>query len=134
MLDEDLRHQDAGNIGRRRPVLLFGDSFAAGVGDAESFQNILNHDEAFSRDYYLLNYGVSGYGVDQIYLMLQHTLPLYQRTIVIFSLMTFDLDRSILTFREAPSRTSGSRMACCTYTARRSRYLRAHISRKIRRK
>ena len=99
MLDENLRHQDAGHIGQRRPVLLYGDSFAAGVGDAESFQDILNRDEAFSRDYYLLNYGVSGFGVDQIYLMLQHSLPLYQRPIVIFSLMTLDLDRSILSFR-----------------------------------
>lgn len=39
------RHQDADQVGSRRPVLLYGDSFAA-CTDTPCFQDILNQDPA----------------------------------------------------------------------------------------
>lgn len=92
-------HVETGQVGRRRPVLLYGDSFAHCVTAAkECFQGILNADSAFSRDHDLLNYGVAGYGVDQMYLLLQKSLPLYEQPYVVVGIHTRDLDRDILSF------------------------------------
>jgi hypothetical protein len=96
---DDYSHHQSANIHDRQPVLLYGDSFAKCSQSATCFEEILNNDEQFSRDHYLLNYGVDGYGVDQIFLLLQNTIDLYEDPFVVFSLMTADLDRSILTVR-----------------------------------
>ena len=93
-----LAHFDMDKVQGRIPVLLFGDSFSYCVG-ADCFQDILNADSAFASKYYLLNYGVGGYGVDQIYLLAREVIPLYNDPIVIFGLMTRDMDRNILPFR-----------------------------------
>lgn len=95
----DYEHWDAERVGARRPVLLYGDSFAACVPGARSFHEILNGDPEFAQSHYLLNYGVAGYGVDQILLLLQHSIDRYENPIVVLSWMTFDLDRSVLTVR-----------------------------------
>ena len=96
---ETWRHTEAERVGRRHPVLLYGDSFAHCVIAAEEcFQGILNTDAEFSHDHYLLNYGVAGYGVDQIYLLLKNSLSLYHKPYVIVGIHTRDLDRSILSF------------------------------------
>lgn len=69
---ETYLHNDVGQVGRRRPVLLYGDSFTHCVTAAdECFQGVLNTDKEFSLTHYLLNYGVLEYGVDQIYLLLR---------------------------------------------------------------
>ncbi len=94
-----LLHRDSGYIGDRRPVLLYGDSFAGCVPPAKCFDELLNNDMAFAKDNYLINYGVGGYGVDQIALLCKKTYPYYDKPFVIFSLGTIGLDRSILTFR-----------------------------------
>ena len=60
------------------------------------FEEILNGDPEFSRENYLLNYGVAGYGVDQIYLLFEQSLELYRRPLVVVSLLRTDLDRTIL--------------------------------------
>jgi hypothetical protein len=96
---ETYLHDKAHEIGNRRPVLLYGDSFAETSSSALSFQEILNGNEGFSKNHYLLNYGVGGYGVDQIYLLMKHSLHQYKQPFVVFSLMTLDLDRSILSVR-----------------------------------
>ncbi len=91
-------HNEAGLVGSRKPVLLYGDSFARCVGGTTCFQDFLDADEEFSKDYYLLNYGVIGYGLDQIYLLLRESVGRYDNPFVIVSLMTEDLDRSSLTY------------------------------------
>lgn len=95
---ETLFHHQAAEVGEKRPVLLYGDSFAACVTKLK-FQDLLNSDPDFSKNHFLLNYGVGGYGVDQIYLLLKNTVPLYNNPIVILSFMTLNLDRSIMSFR-----------------------------------
>lgn len=97
---ETYEHIDTQHIGGRRPVLLYGDSFAAcAITVRPCFQQILNADHDFSQGHYFLNYGVGGYGVDQIYLLLQNSIDLYKNPLVIVSLMTEDLDRSLQTVR-----------------------------------
>ncbi len=95
----DYQHVEAGQVGSRQPVLLYGDSFTHCVTVTEEcFQGVLNGDAEFSLDRYLLNYGVAGYGVDQIYLLVKNSLSLYPRPYVIVGIHTRDLDRSILSF------------------------------------
>ena len=96
---ETYQHAEAGQVGRRQPVLLYGDSFTHCLTTAEEcFQGVLNADPQFASDHYLLNYGVPGYGVDQIYLLLKNSLSLYQKPYVIVGIYTRDLDRSILSY------------------------------------
>ncbi len=92
-------HNQTEHIGNRRPVLLYGDSFANCTQGVLCFQDLLNSDQAFSKEHYLLNYGVGGYGVDQIFLLFQKSVHHYDDPFVVISLMTFDLDRSILSVR-----------------------------------
>ncbi|MBI5571815.1 MAG: hypothetical protein HY914_17865 [Desulfomonile tiedjei] len=89
------QHRDAGKLGSRTPVLLYGDSFAqCAVPSEQCFEGILNRDPSFSAHHYLLNYGVNGYGVDQIYLLYRATIGGYAAPVVIVSLLAEDLDRS----------------------------------------
>ena len=92
------RHYASEQVGERTPVLMYGDSFAE-CATKRCFEDILNKDPEFSRSHYLLNHGVGGYGVDQIALLYEKTIGLYDDPIVVFSLMTKDLDRSILSYR-----------------------------------
>ena len=57
--------------GKRRPVLLFGDSFAMCIDSVECFDEYLNSDTLFSDSNVLYNYGVGGYGVDQIQMLMK---------------------------------------------------------------
>ncbi len=95
----DYSHRDEEKIGGRRPVLLYGDSFAQGFPGVKRFQDILNQDPELASDHYFLNYGVGGYGLDQIYLLLKSSVDRFDDAFVVFSLMTFDLDRSMLSVR-----------------------------------
>jgi len=94
-----LMHNQIGNVRDRRPVLLYGDSYAQCVATERCFQDFLNNDSSFSKGHYLLNYGVGGYGVDQIALLMKNTVHRYKNPLVIFSLMVSDLDRTIMTVR-----------------------------------
>ncbi len=94
-----LRHHDFRRLKRRRPVLLYGDSFAACIGDTPCFEDILNADPKFSSRHYLLNYGVGSYGIDQTLLLLQNSIDHFDQPFVVFSLLTFDIDRCVLSFR-----------------------------------
>lgn len=93
------RHRDSPQLGRRRPVLLYGDSFAACTDSVPCFEDLLNADSQFNSENYLLNYGVGGYGLDQSFLLLQKSVDLFSDPFVVFSLLTYDLDRSILSVR-----------------------------------
>ena len=96
------RHHHAAYVGKRRPVLLFGDSFAMCVDSTDCYHEILNSDKTFKERYYFINYGVGGYGFDQIYLLMNEAVKLFEDPIVILSFLTTDLDRSMLTIRDAP--------------------------------
>lgn len=98
---ETLQHKEEGNLLGRRPVLLYGDSFAQCVDSVRCFEDVLNSDSVFSARHYLLNYGVGGYGVDQISLLFEETYKKFEDPFVVFSLLTTDLDRSMLAFRDA---------------------------------
>ncbi len=94
-------HAQASEIGSRIPVLLYGDSFAqCTVPPEDCFEGILNNNSEFSAKYYLINYGVGGYGLDQIYLLYQKTIGLYHNPVVVFSLLDADIDRCVLTMNQ----------------------------------
>jgi hypothetical protein len=95
-------HNEAEILDGRRPVLLYGDSFAGCSNDALCFDDILNGDVKFAENHYLLNYGVGSYGTDQIFLLFQNSVDLYDDPFVVISFMTLDMDRSILSVRSGP--------------------------------
>lgn len=95
-------HARAADVRGRRPVLLYGDSYAAcATGPELCFQGILERSDLADR-YCLVNYGVGGYGLDQVFLLLRKTIDHWkdQDPIVVISfLVDNDFDRDILTFR-----------------------------------
>ncbi len=92
----DYRHAEAESLGSRTPVLLYGDSFAQCLTSREEcFQAILNTDPDFGASHYLLNYGVEGYGVDQIYLLYERTINLFNSPVVVVSILDRDLERAV---------------------------------------
>ena len=97
---QSLRHFDAVQMRGRRPILLFGDSFSACVEGVECFESLLEGSD-FGEDYAILNYGVGGYGLDQIWMLMERVLPLYPDAIVIIGVMSDDVDRAHLSMREA---------------------------------
>ena len=84
-------------LGSKRPVLLYGDSFAEGFDS----QFIEDH-KTFPDSCGIINYGVSGYGVDQIYLLYKNSVEQYKNPVVIISILDEDVDRSFLTVRDGP--------------------------------
>ncbi len=89
----------------RRLVLLYGDSYAACVGrEASCFPVILERSRLADR-YCMLNYGVGGYGLDQIYLMIQGSIDRWadRKPFVIIGLLVENaFERTVLSFREWP--------------------------------
>jgi hypothetical protein len=77
-------------------VLLFGDSFVAGRGPLEERLPRRLEELLGIRVY---NYGVAGYGLDQIFLRFRETHPLFARPAIGIGVLTTDLDRSVLTVR-----------------------------------
>jgi hypothetical protein len=100
-----LAHPDAAQVRGRRPILLYGDSFAMCTTQPDDcFQGLLQRSPLAER-FALVNYGVGGHGLDQIWLMLRGSVDRYreQRPLVIVSLLVDDdLDRSVLSFRSWP--------------------------------
>lgn len=94
-----LFHRDGHLVRKRRPVLLYGDSFSACIDSVLCFEDILNSDTTFSREHYLLNHGMGGYGVCQASLLCRATAPHYHKPLVVFGLLTTDIERTILPFR-----------------------------------
>jgi hypothetical protein len=80
----------------RPGVLFFGDSFVAGRGPIpERIPQQL--DSMLPVKVY--NYGVAGYGVDQIFLRFQETHPLFEQPTILFGILTTDVDRCLLSLR-----------------------------------
>jgi hypothetical protein len=92
-------------IGGRRPVLLYGDSFAECVtAPAQAFQGLLE-DTPEGRTHALVNFGTAAFGPDQALLLLEHTAERYaaRKPLVIFSIfLDEDPERALLDFRGAP--------------------------------
>lgn len=86
--------------GAERAVAVFGDSFVYGsVPDGERLPDQL---QALSPGTHVLNYGVAGYGLDQILLRLEDRLPVLGDASVIIGVLTTDLDRCLLSLRSGP--------------------------------
>lgn len=94
-------HNEDKTLGEKRPVLLYGDSFSSCVDSTICFDEFLNADSSFSQKHHLLNFGTGGFGVDQIQLLMSQTVDRYNKPFVVFAFLTFDLDRSILPFRDS---------------------------------
>ncbi len=85
-----------------RAVLLYGDSFAYGVQPTPIPMRLAGQLDRLVADLPVVNYAVSGYGLDQIYLRFRETHARWQEPTIVFGLMTLNLDRAILTVRDAP--------------------------------
>jgi hypothetical protein len=98
-------HVDAERVRGRTPVLLYGDSFAQCVTQRRRcFQAVLDESDLGDR-YAMLNYGVGGYGLDQISLMLARSIDAWvdsDPVVIVGILVEEDLDRSALSFRGWP--------------------------------
>jgi hypothetical protein len=81
----------------RRPVLLYGSSFAKCMTSADDcFEGLLQRSSR-GREMGLLNYGVRGYGIDQVYLLLRESLPRFETSrplVVVGVYVDEDLDRA----------------------------------------
>ena len=99
---ETLAHGDERELNGRRPILLYGDSFARGVGARSTrFQGLCERSD-LAEDHAILNYGLGGYGTDQTYLLLRSTVERYRAKdpIVVYSfLLDDDLDRAPLGYK-----------------------------------
>jgi hypothetical protein len=96
---ETYLHERAGDVGEHRPVLLYGDSFATCVETELCFEELLEGDPRFASGHRLLNYGVGGYGVDQIMMLYEGSVHHFEDPFVVVMLMPLDLDRSALSVR-----------------------------------
>ena len=79
------------------PVLFYGDSFVAGASPVPD--RIPQVMDRLLPEHSVLNYGVGGYGVDQIYLRYKKTVADFRSPVVLVGILTSDLDRSILGMR-----------------------------------
>ncbi|MFH1742415.1 MAG: SGNH/GDSL hydrolase family protein, partial [bacterium] len=78
-------------------ILFYGDSFVFGATEME--EKIPQQLNRLLPEYTVYNYGVGGYGVDQIYLRFKQSYEKFQSPLIIFGILTTDLDRSVLTVR-----------------------------------
>ena len=80
-------------------VLVVGDSFTYGswADDTEVWPTLL---EGLDPEINLLNFGVAGYGVDQMLLMLERQIEEFSPDLVIAAFISDDLHRSTLCFRD----------------------------------
>lgn len=102
---ESYEHEDEADLNGRRPVILLGDSFAGCHGDLERRFEQLMDEGPLGETHALLNYGVGGYGVDQIVLLGMETLKRFEGQDAVFILSMLvddDLNRVILPFRGHP--------------------------------
>lgn len=91
-------------LGDRRLVALYGDSFVGCATPPEDcWQGLLDRSDIGGR-FGMLNLGVGGYGLDQIWLNVRETVDRYAvyDPIVGVGVFTDDLDRSLLELRNWP--------------------------------
>lgn len=85
---------------RKKSILFYGDSFVKGTTSKKKrIPQQLNH---LLPEYIVYNYGVGAYGIDQIFLRFKESYPLFKAPTIVFGILTTDLDRCVLSIREAP--------------------------------
>lgn len=102
---ETREHNTLDELPGRRPLLLFGASYVDCMTERPDCFERLMRDSDMAREYCLRNYGVGGYGIDQMYLLMQESLDLYaaqQPLVVIGVVLDSDLERCALGFRSWP--------------------------------
>lgn len=115
--------------GLRRPLLFYGNSFVGGATPLEArLPQVLDRMFQPRR---VLNYGVAGYGVGQIYLRFAATAGSFEQPTILIGIMTHDLDRSVMTFRSGQKpvfRSSGDTLVLANLPIERDtrEYLREH--------
>ncbi len=80
-------------------VMVLGDSFTYGAWaeDTDVWPTIL---QGLDARLHVINLGVGGYGIDQMYITLRETIEEYKPQLVVFAAIPDDLYRCLLTFRE----------------------------------
>ena len=98
-------HDEEARVGSRRPVLLFGDSFAqCCTGPEACFQALLEESD-LGATHCLLNYGCGGYGLDQIMLAVDGAVERFRDRdpiVVVGIFVDDDLARTPLSVRGQP--------------------------------
>ena len=98
-------HVDAERLDGRRPVLLYGDSFAHCVTHKnDCFEGLLDR-SPLGASHQILNYGVHAYGLDQIYLLMRESIERWAAldpVVVVGIYVDDDLDRALLRYRGWP--------------------------------
>ena len=96
---DDPDRMDPGPDADPRPkVLFYGDSFMAGISrEHGTIPRLL---QSQFPDFQMLNYGVGGYGVDQIWLRYKLSGEKYPAELVVLGVLTHDLSRSLLKIRD----------------------------------
>lgn len=130
---EDYRHERFPELGDRRLVLLYGDSFAkCQTPPAECFQGLLEVSELGDR-FALVNYGVGSYGVDQMLLLLERSIDHYvdlDPIVIVAIFVDGDLHRAVTGIREWPKPRfvleDGQLVLLPAHEADPVRYLREH--------
>ncbi len=82
-----------------RPILFYGDSFVAGVTPLGMPERLPQQLDALTRTRRVVNLGVGGFGIDQIYLRFRDSVGMFERPTVIVGLLLDDVDRVTLSFR-----------------------------------
>ena len=82
------------------PIGVFGDSYV--FGTTEDGQRFPDQLAALLPDNRLLNYGVAGYGFDQIVLSFEAHAERLSGSTALVGVLTNDLDRSVLSVRSGP--------------------------------
>jgi hypothetical protein len=89
----------------RRPLLLYGASYANCVVPPEECFGALVEQSDLASDFQLLNYGVGGHGAGQTYLVVRETVERYvgKKPVAIIALVAdSDFERCVLGFRSWP--------------------------------
>jgi hypothetical protein len=89
--------------GEDDPIFFFGDSFVGGVPSVPPELSLTAQLDRRLPGLAVYNYGVGGYGVDQAYLRCESALLKLKgtrRPIVLFGVLTVDLDRTIVSVRD----------------------------------
>lgn len=102
---ERLRHKLTYELGSKRPVLFYGDSFTACMTEEQHCWEGLVGRSRLGESHAILNYGVRGYGLDQTTLMVEATLGEHagqDPLVLIGILVDDDLDRTAMGLRGRP--------------------------------
>lgn len=99
-----LRHPDDAQLDGRRPVLLYGSSFATNDDPAQPSYEALLEESELGRRFCVLNYAAFAYGLDQTILLAEKTLPFYAERdpVVVVAFAVEDLPRCAVSFFCAP--------------------------------